>query len=41
MVLLLLAGNAVSFFGYGLITPSGIIYPHQIRGLANSRSAAC
>ena len=41
VVLLLLAENAVSFFGYGLITPSGIIYLHQIRGFANGRSAAC
>ncbi len=41
VVLLLLAGNAVSFFGYGLITPFEIICLHQIRGLANGRSAAC
>ena len=41
VVLLLLAGNAVSFFGYGLITPFEITYLHQIRGFANGRSAAC
>ncbi len=41
VVLLLLAGNAVSFFGYGLITPFEIIYLHQIRGFANGRPAAC
>ena len=41
VVLLLLAGNAVSFFRYGLIPPFEIIYLHQIRGFANGRSAAC
>jgi hypothetical protein len=30
------AGNAVSFFGYGLILPFEIIYPHQIRGFATA-----
>jgi MFS family permease len=30
------AGNAVSFFGYGLILPFEIIYLHQIRGLATA-----
>jgi hypothetical protein len=28
------AGNAVNFFGYGLILPFEIIYLHQIRGFA-------
>jgi hypothetical protein len=32
LVLPLQAGNAVSFFGYGLILPFEIIYLHQIRG---------
>ena len=36
LVLLLQAGNAVSFFGYGLILPFEIIYLHQIRGLATA-----
>ena len=36
MVLLLQAGNAVSFFGYGLIIPFEIIYLHQIRGFATT-----
>jgi len=31
-----LAGNAVSFFGYGLILPSEIIYLHQIRRFATA-----
>ena len=31
-----LAGNAVSFFGYGLILPFEIIYLHQIRGFATA-----
>jgi MFS family permease len=35
-VLLLQAGNAVSFFGYGLILPFEIIYLHQIRGFATA-----
>jgi MFS family permease len=30
------AGNAVNFFGYGLILPFEIIYPHQIRGFATA-----
>jgi MFS family permease len=30
------AGNAVSFFGYGLILPFEIIYLHQIRGFATA-----
>ena len=33
-VLLLQAGNAVSFFGYALILPFEIIYLHQIRHFA-------
>ena len=36
LVLLLQAGNAVSYFGYGLILPFEIIYLHQIRGLATA-----
>lgn len=34
------AGNAVSFFGYGLILPFEIIYLHQIRGFATA-TAGC
>jgi MFS family permease len=36
LVLLLQAGNAISFFGYGLILPFEIIYLHQIRGFATA-----
>jgi hypothetical protein len=36
LVLLLQAGNAVSFFGYGLILPFEIIYLLQIRGFATA-----
>jgi MFS family permease len=36
LILLLQAGNAVSFFGYGLIIPFEIIYLHQIRGFATA-----
>ena len=36
LVLLLQAGNAVSYFGYGLILPFEIIYLHQIRGFATA-----
>jgi MFS family permease len=36
VVLLLQAGNAVNFFGYGLIIPFEIIYLHQIRGFATA-----
>ena len=36
LVLLLQAGNAVSFFGYGLILPFEIIYLHQIRRFATA-----
>jgi hypothetical protein len=34
VILLLQAGNAVNFFGYGLIIPFEIIYLHQIRGFS-------
>jgi hypothetical protein len=40
LVLLLQAGNAVSFFGYGLILPFEIIYLHQIRGFATATASA-
>jgi MFS family permease len=36
LILLLQAGNAVSFFGYGLILPFEIIYLHQIRGFTTA-----
>jgi hypothetical protein len=36
LVLLLQVGNAVNFFGYGLILPFEIIYLHQIRGFATA-----
>jgi MFS family permease len=35
-VLLLQAGNAVSWFGYGMIVPFEIIYLHQLRGFATA-----
>src|SRR5260370_29964792 len=35
-VLILQAGNALNYFGYGLILPFEIIYLHQIRGLSTS-----
>src|SRR6266849_2141465 len=35
-VLILQGGNALNFFGYGLITPFEIIYLHQIRGFSTS-----
>ena len=35
-VLILQAGNALNYFGYGLILPFEIIYLHQIRGFATS-----
>src|SRR5690349_16693260 len=41
LVLLLQAGNAVSFFGYGLILPFEIIYLHQIRRFATATAGAC
>ena len=34
MILLLQAGNAVNFSGYGLIIPFEILYQHQIRGFS-------
>src|SRR5215472_9107072 len=33
-VLILQAGNALSYFGYGLVLPFEIIYLHQIRGFS-------
>ena len=36
LVVLLQAGNAVSFFGYGLILPFEIIYLHQFRGFSTA-----
>jgi MFS family permease len=36
LVLLLQVGNAVNFFGYGLIIAFEIIYLHQIRGIATA-----
>jgi MFS family permease len=35
-VLILQAGNALSYFGYGLILPFEIIYLHQFRGFSTS-----
>ena len=35
-VLILQAGNAINYFGYGLIVPFEIIYLHQIRGFSTS-----
>jgi MFS family permease len=35
-VLVLQAGNALNYFGYGLIVPFEIIYLHQIRGFSTS-----
>jgi len=35
-VLILQAGNALNYFGYGLIAPFEIIYLHQIRGFSPS-----
>jgi len=35
-VLILQAGSALSYFGYGLILPFEIIYLHQIRGFSTS-----
>ena len=37
-VLILQAGNAFNYFGYGLILPFEIIYLHQIRGFSTSDS---
>ena len=36
LVLLMQAGNAVNFFGYGLILPFEIIYLHQFRGFGTA-----
>ena len=36
VVLLLQAGNAFSWFGYGLILPFEIIYLHQVRGFSTA-----
>ena len=35
-VLILQAGNALNYFGYGIILPFEIIYLHQIRGFSTS-----
>jgi MFS family permease len=35
-VLILQAGNAVNYFGYGLVSPFEIIYLHQVRGFSTS-----
>jgi MFS family permease len=35
-VLILQAGNALNYFGYGLVLPFEIIYLHQIRGFTTS-----
>src|SRR5579864_1330801 len=35
-VLILQGGNALNFFGYGLVVPFEIIYLHQIRGFSTS-----
>jgi MFS family permease len=35
-VLILQAGNALNYFGYGLVSPFEIIYLHQIRGFSTS-----
>src|SRR5207237_4256147 len=35
-VLILQAGNALNYFGYGLILPFEIIYLHHIRGFSTS-----
>src|SRR5438876_9544746 len=35
-VLILQAGNALNYFGYGLIVPFEIIYLYQIRGFSTS-----
>ena len=34
--LILQVGNALNYFGYGLILPFEIIYLHQIRGFSTS-----
>src|SRR5258708_12208709 len=35
-VLILQAGNALNYFGYGLVLPFEIIYLHEIRGFSTS-----
>src|SRR5262249_22318049 len=35
-VLILQAGNALNYFGYGLVLPFEIIYLHQVRGFTTS-----
>jgi MFS family permease len=35
-VLILQAGNAVNYFGYGLVLPFEIIYLHQVRGFSTA-----
>ena len=35
-VLILQAGNAVNYFGYGLVLPFEVIYLHQVRGFSTS-----
>jgi len=35
-MLILQAGNAVNYFGYGLVLPFEIIYLHQVRGFSTS-----
>ena len=37
-VLILQAGNAVNYFGYGLVLPFEIIYLHQVRGFSTSKA---
>src|ERR1700740_3478 len=35
-VLILQVGNALNYFGYGLVLPFEIIYLHQVRGFSTS-----
>src|SRR6476620_9012198 len=35
-VLILQAGNALNYFGYGLVLPFEILYLHQVRGFSSS-----
>src|SRR6478609_10157265 len=35
-VLILQAGNALNYFGYGLVLPFEIIYLHQVRGFSST-----
>src|SRR5207302_1457806 len=39
-VLILQAGNALNYFGYGLVLPFEIIYLHQIRGFSPSTASS-